>query len=301
MSNRSVLIIDDSAESVLVMSSILGSEPVDVTFSLSGEEGLVMAREQKPDIILLDIEMAGMSGLDVCRELKKENDLNDVPVIFVSGHESESVQLEALSIGAADFISKPYSPAIALARVRIQLAMKELTDKLKDMATTDPLTQLYNRRVFDERLSHEWRRAQRVRYPISMLMIDVDYFKKYNDFYGHPKGDECLKKIASTVKSAARRATDTAARYGGEEFSVMLPEADVSKAISIGKNLCESIQDMQIEHNKSTEGFVTVSVGVSSITPHLSDKDETVLTQAADNALYASKNEGRNRVSYKML
>jgi len=296
MSCRRALIIDDSSESVLVLSSLLREEHLDVRFALSGEEGLNLARQQAPDVILLDIEMDGMSGIEVCRQLKQEPGLQDVPVIFVSGHESEAVQLEALSVGAADFISKPFNPAITKARARNQLAMKQMTDRLKNLATLDALTGLANRRLLDERLNQEWHRAQRLRCPVSMIMVDVDFFKQFNDHYGHSIGDDCLRNIADCIRSVARRATDVAARYGGEEFCILLPETNLSRATERARSLQEAIESLCIPHERSDDGIVTVSAGVASIVPRQTDPASLVV-EMADKALYSAKRAGRNRVA----
>ena len=165
-----------------------------------------------------------MSGFDLLRTLKAESSLADVPVIFITSHSEAGFEVSALDMGAADFIAKPLKSSRVLARVRTQLRVKHMADELRRTATTDGLTGVANRRQFDVSLESEWRRAQRSGEPVSLLMIDVDHFKLYNDLYGHPQGDICLCRVTQALRSTCGRPADLVARYGGEEFMILLPQ-----------------------------------------------------------------------------
>ncbi len=294
---KRVMIVDDSPQCVLVLSSMLRREGLEVSFALSGEEALDLMRQQPVDVLLLDIDLEGMNGIEVCRAVKREPEWSDTPIIFVTGHESEEVQLEALGAGGSDFISKPFSPAVTRARVRNQLAIKTMTDRLKNLAAVDPLTGLANRRQFDERFEQEWFRAMRDGSPLALIMLDVDHFKRYNDTYGHTRGDECLARLAGCMRQSARRASDLVARYGGEEFAIILPGMDAEQVVSWTRRLQELVVEQGIVHEGSEVGVVTISAGMIAQVPVEGEGGPATLLQAADQALYAAKNAGRNCAS----
>src|SRR6202789_1296224 len=219
----SILLVDDDPGAIQLMGRILAGVG-QLRFATNGNDALRLARGSAPDLILLDAEMPGMSGFDLLRTLKAESSLAEVPVIFITSHNEAGFEVSALDMGAADFIAKPLRSSRVLARVRAQLRVKHMADELRRTATTDALTGVANRRQFDELLEREWLRARRSGEPVSLLMIDVDHFKLYNDLYGHPKGDICLRHVAQVLKRACRRPADIVARYGGEEFMILLPE-----------------------------------------------------------------------------
>src|ERR1700691_2989642 len=195
----SILLVDDDPGTIQLMGRILG-EVGKLRFATNGKDALRLARDSVPDLILLDAEMPGMSGFELLKTLKTESSLTDVPVIFITSHNEAGFEVSALDMGAADFIAKPLRSSRVLARVRTQLRVKHMADELRRTATTDVLTGVANRRHFVELLEREWLRARRCADPVSLLMIDVDHFKLYNDLYGHPKGDICLRHVAQVLK-----------------------------------------------------------------------------------------------------
>ena len=274
------------------------------------------------DLILMDIIMPDVDGIEACRNVKKREWLADVPVIMVTATtEKDNLQL-AFSAGAMDFIKKPLDRVELLARVRSALRLKHETarrkaretellevtrqlkaanERLQNLSFLDGLTGIANRRHFDQELLQESRRAKREKTPLSLIMLDIDYFKAFNDTYGHLKGDDCLKTVAATLKNTLKRSGDFAARYGGEEFAVVLPNTDAVGAAIIAEELRASIERAGILHiNSLCADYVTVSLGVVT---RFSDQAETPddLISAADRALYRSKHEGRNRVSVERL
>lgn len=307
----SILLVDDDPSTIQSLSRMLAGVG-DLRFATSGEDALRLARESAPDLILLDAEMPGMSGFEVCEALKADPTLADVPVIFVTSHSEPEFEVSGFELGAADFIAKPVSPSLVLARVHMQLRMKHSSDALRRIAMVDALTDLANRRRFDEALAHEWRRARRAGDPLSLLMIDVDHFKLFNDRYGHPAGDACLRAVAQAVARASVRPADLVARYGGEEFVVLLPQTRRDGAEHVTRGLLDAVQALSIEHGASSTGpHVTVSVGVACydeasecwgarpVDSRSADLGEPCcqadLVQAADKALYGAKQSGRAR------
>ncbi len=291
-----VLIVDDSPTILAVLSSLLGRD-VKVLEAPGGEEGLRMAREQQPDLILLDVVMPGMDGYEVCRHLKADSRTRDIPVIFLSAMTQESDEAAGLAAGAIDYVTKPVSPAIVRARVRNHLELKRYRDALKDLSMRDGLTGIANRRRFDEYFEQEWSRAQRQEWPLSVMIADVDHFKLFNDGYGHLQGDVCLKRVADILQDSLKRATDLVARYGGEEFAILLPNVDERGAWGIARRLIDGITRAGIPHAHSPVApYVTLSLGIATARPVYDDVRE-VLLEAADRQLYLAKAAGRNRFS----
>src|SRR6202790_198210 len=199
----SILLVDDDPGAIQLMGRILG-DVGKLRFATNGDDALRLAHDSAPDLILLDAEMPGMSGFELLKKLKAQSSLADVPVIFITSHNEAGFEVSALDMGAADFIAKPLRASRVLARVRAQLRVKHMADELRRTATTDALTGVAHRRQFDDLLEREWLRARRSGEPVSLLMIDVDHFKLYNDLYGHPKGDICLKHVAQVLERACK-------------------------------------------------------------------------------------------------
>jgi diguanylate cyclase (GGDEF)-like protein len=282
-------------------------------------QAIEMVRDVRPDLILLDAEMPGMDGFAVCAAIKSDPLFADLPILFVTAHADVDIETTALDLGAVDFIAKPLSPAIVKARVRTHLALKQRTDELHRLAGVDGLTGIANRRTFDSALDHEWRRACRSKSPLSLLLMDVDHFKRFNDHYGHQAGDDCLRSVASALAAASRRPGEVVARYGGEEFAVILPACDQEAALGFAEKLRASVVALQIPHAASdTASEVTISIGVANLTldcialgkdhPGWSGPCPTVdtcregaetLIAAADAALYEAKRAGRNRIALR--
>ena len=303
-----ILLVDDDPATIQVMGRILG-DCAELRFATSGEMALERVREQAPDLLLLDAEMPGMSGFQVCEAMQADAALREIPIIFVTSHSTPDFEVKGLEIGAVDFIAKPINKTLLLARVKTQLRIRQLTDELRHNATVDALTALSNRRAFDEALAREWRRSLRQGEPLSLLMVDVDHFKAYNDRYGHPAGDSCLAAVGAALRASALRPTDIVARYGGEEFALLLPNTARAGAEQLAHRVLGNIEKMDIPHATSAVGrHVTVSVGIASyddesscwITPSADSRFACELActpgdllVAADRALYAAKQGGR--------
>jgi diguanylate cyclase (GGDEF)-like protein len=252
-----------------------------------------------------------MSGYQVCEALKATPSLVDIPVIFVTSHSEPAFEVAGFKIGAADFIAKPVSAALVLARVTMQLRVKSMADQLRRTATVDVVTGVATRRSFDESLEREWRRSRRTGTPLALLMIDIDHFKQFNDRYGHPAGDDCLRVVAQALVGTSMRPADLVARYGGEEFVMILPETPRAGAQQLAHRVLDRVEALEIAHEKSpTAGHVTVSVGVACYdkdsdcwTPPWLESNSgdplrgrygpSALLLAADKALYSAKRTGR--------
>ena len=277
------------------MKDILGND-YDILASTSGEEALVLAASESIDLILLDVEMPGMDGYEVCRKLKQNPYTKNIPVIFVSAANDVQHETKGLEIGAIDYIIKPSNPAIIKARVKNHLELKKYRDILERISLIDGLTGIANRRHFDQTLEKEWRRALRHGDILSLALIDIDFFKKYNDYYGHIAGDQCLQKVGSILTESLKRASDLGARYGGEEFVILLPSTAKEGALAVAERIRSNVEALGISHEMSEVAkHVTVSIGVAAIKPEL-DKVPSNLIRQADSALYQAKNAGRNRV-----
>jgi diguanylate cyclase (GGDEF)-like protein len=292
--NGRVLVIDDAMENIKILHAALQDEH-EVLFAMDGPRALEIARTQHPDLILMDAVMPGMDGYAVCRELFAAPETSDIPVIFVTALSSPEDETRALGAGAADFISKPVNAAVVRARVRTQLTVKRQRDALRALILLDALTGVANRRAFDERLETEWRRCGRNQLAVSLLMVDIDHFKLYNDHYGHPAGDTTLVEVAGAMRRAAGRSQDLVARYGGEEFAILLPQLDAQGATGVARRLMHELELLNLPHAASpTNPRLTVSVGIASMVPgeHSGPAD---LIQVADALLYQAKAGGRNR------
>ncbi|MGY6276640.1 diguanylate cyclase domain-containing protein [Methylomonas sp. MgM2] len=295
-----ILAVDDSPENLDLIKNIL--EPYySVKVAPTGELALHIARTQQPDMVLLDIVLTDINGYEICHELKSNDKTRNIPVIFLTAKRSEADEIQGFKIGGCDYITKPFSPAIMLARIKTHIQLKAKTDLLERLASLDGLTEIPNRRAFDNALERQFNQAQRTRTPLSLLILDIDYFKKFNDHYGHPMGDECLRRVASTLMEITHRPEDLVARLGGEEFAILLPNTDSTGATMRAEQYRASVEGLNIQHESNDPTrCVTISIGAATITPkqtnHISD-----LLKAADKSLYQAKNQGRNQVCYKNL
>jgi diguanylate cyclase (GGDEF)-like protein len=292
--NGRILVVDDAMENIQILNAALQDEH-EVLFAMDGPRALEIARTQAPDLILLDAVMPGMDGYAVCRELFSASETSDIPVIFVTALTSPEDETRALDAGAADFISKPVNAAVVRARVRTQLTVKRQRDALLALILLDALTGVANRRAFDERLEAEWRRCGRAGLAVSLLMVDIDHFKLYNDRYGHQAGDATLVEVSGAMLRAAGRSQDLVARYGGEEFAILLPQLDTQGATGVARRLMHELELLDLPHAASpTSPRLTVSIGIASMVPD-EHAEPSSLIQAADALLYQAKAEGRNR------
>jgi diguanylate cyclase (GGDEF)-like protein len=318
-----VLVIDDTPPNLHLLISMLTRRGYDVRGVSDGLTALSTMQEELPDLVLLDINMPNMNGFQVCEQLKSSEHTHDIPVIFISARDEVLDKIQAFAVGGVDYITKPFQIAEVLARVENQLALRRLqrqlqeqnerlkqeidsriiaenllqqaNEKLGQLVNLDGLTQLANRRRFDEYLEQEWQRLARENLPLSLIMCDIDFFKNYNDTYGHVAGDDCLRKVSLLIKESVRRPADLVARYGGEEFVLVLPNTDIEGAMAIAETIRLGLLELVIPHEDSAiSKLVTLSMGVTSLVP-LFDSQPSVLLTAADYALYRAKELGRNQ------
>ena len=283
-----VLVVDDEEIICAVFAEMLREYGCyDVLTTTNGLEVVEILRRDPFDVVLLDMSMPAISGLDVLRQITQTFD--ELPVIIVTGHGSIEDAVESMQAGAADFVTKPV-PASVL-HLRIQSVLEHA--RIRRLARTDGLTELLNYRTFQERLVQEVARAERYNRPLSLLMIDVDYFKEYNDRYGHPRANLVLRELARLLGEMSR-ISDTVARCGGDEFAVILPETDSVSARNIAERLRAHVEGhLFLGEERMPRGTLTISIGAGT---HVSGGTKDTLLQAADTALYAAKRNGRNRV-----
>ena len=285
-----ILVIDDAPVNVEMLVSIL-RDTYDVVSATDGDRGLALARtDPVPDLILLDIAMPAPDGHEVCRRLKADEATRNIPVIFVTSNDSESDETAGIDLGAVDYIKRPLSISILLARVRTHVSLRRQALTIERLASMDGLTGLANRRCFDQTLKKEWARAQRAREPVGLLFADIDHFKRFNDTYGHGAGDGILRQVAGRVQQAARRPSDLAARYGGEELVMVLPNTSVDGV----RQVAEALR-AEVERLGGPLGGLSISIGCHAMVPTPGVEPSALLEQA-DAALYRAKREGRNRV-----
>ncbi len=291
-----LLVVDDQPVNIQTLYQAFSADH-QVLMATSGEQALTLCASHQPDLVLLDVMMPVMDGHEVCRRLKSDPATRDIPVIFVTAHNDEAAETLGLELGAVDFISKPINPKIVRARAKTHLTLKAQSDLLRQWVYIDGLTGVHNRRHFDERLAAEWGRAVRNGTPLSVVLLDVDFFKRYNDRYGHQAGDDCLRQIAAALKEGLRRPTDLVARYGGEEFVCLLPDTDLGGAILLAERLGQQVFARQIEHaDSSVAPVVTVSLGVCGKHEEAAGTAEALL-RGADAQLYVAKSRGRHQVA----
>lgn len=298
-SQQTVLIVDDAPENLDIIGSIL-CQDYTIMVSTSGVKALEIAETQLPDLILLDVIIPDMDGYEILQQLKNNEQTKDIPVIFVTAKDSIYDEERGLRMGAADYISKPIRAPILKHRVANQLKIVSQQKLLQEMCQIDHLTQIANRRRFDSQLYNEWHKAMRSSCPISLAIIDVDYFKKYNDFYGHAMGDNVLKAIAKTLAVYTKRAGDLVARWGGEEFAILSAEPNALKARDLANIVCQKVAELNVPHCKSDiADHVTISIGGVTLIPEQNMPDSLILIEQADNCLYQAKISGRNQVKWK--
>ena len=253
----------------------------------------MLAETKLPDVILLDAEMPDMNGFEVCQHLKKKEQTAHIPIIFITSHSGSDFEMKVFDAGASDYINKPLNPRVVLARASLQLNYKRALERLEHLSLTDGLTGLYNRRAFDTKFSLEFTRAQRSGIPITLLMLDIDEFKKYNDHFGHVMGDVCIQQTASALLETVQRTTDFVARYGGEEFAIVLPDTDLEGAKYFAESILNNILNLNISHAPTAKrSNVTLSIGYYSLIPTHKDSYEDLL-KTTDAALFKAKENGR--------
>ncbi|HIK27622.1 MAG: PleD family two-component system response regulator [Oscillatoriaceae bacterium SKW80] len=306
-----VLIIEDDRTTRLLLRRAMEKEGYRVAEASDGEQGLANYTRLKPDIVLIDAMMPVMDGFTCCRhlqafgggELPEATIFARTPVLMITSLDDPESVDRAFEVGASDFVTKPIHWAVLRQRVRRLIQQSQLyrqleaaNRELQRLATLDALTKVANRRRFDEFFQREWRRMMREQAPLSLILCDVDFFKAYNDTYGHQAGDDCLQLVAAAICEAVKRPGDLVARYGGEEFAVILPRTDAIGAVVVAEEIRTKVAGLQIAHNSSTvKNFVTLSLGVACTVPSPDSSCEQLLEQA-DKALYEAKAGGRDRV-----
>lgn len=293
-----VLVVDDEKRNLKILTILLRHD-VDVIVAGDAQQALEKAKRFNPDLILLDVVMPGMDGFDVIKILKKDMATHMIPVIFITALSETKDEEKGLNLGACDYIQKPFQLAIVKARVKLHLQFVKQRKMLEQMANIDPLTSLANRRRYEEVLDNEWAAMQRNQQPLSLVMVDIDYFKQYNDRYGHAAGDTVLEQISLSLSKQLKRPRDFIARYGGEEFVIILSECNKEGAIKTIENCVAGIEQLQIEQQLPDEmRVVTISAGGTTCFPHLQDCKTDIL-KIADDMLYQAKNRGRNRLQWE--
>ncbi len=290
-----LLLVDDQPMNIRVLHQLFRYE-CDVHMATGGEQAIEVCKALLPDLILLDVVMEGMDGHEVCRRLKADPLTQDIPIIFLSANGEEDDEAIGLELGAVDYIGKPFNPMIVRARVKTHLTLKRQGDYLRSMAMLDGLTGVANRRKLEARLEAAWSQACRDNGPLSLIMIDVDYFKKYNDHYGHQRGDQCLRRLAMALAATLNRPYDLLARYGGEEFACLLPDTDLAGAERVAQKMLAAVAELRIEHLASDVGpQVSLSLGVATVQASARLTPQELL-RCADEQLYLAKAGGRARV-----
>ncbi|MEM7227485.1 MAG: diguanylate cyclase [Planctomycetota bacterium] len=291
-SRAKVLVIEDSDFIHRLLKVRLRQEPLEIVSAHDGTSGMAMVHSANPDVILLDVQLPDISGFNVLAQLKADAELREIPVILISSNDDVETKVRGLDLGAIDFVPKPFNIAELKARLRSAIRIYSLIRLLAQRAQIDGLTGLWNRTFFDDRLTQEIATARRHKRPLSLIMCDIDHFKRINDEYGHPFGDQALQTIGTLLDDG--RASDVACRYGGEEFAIILPDTDLNDAALVAERLRERFATMTWDGRDDLR--ITASFGVSQLNMTTSAANSIVLIQAADDALYDAKNAGRNRV-----
>jgi diguanylate cyclase (GGDEF)-like protein len=312
LSKLKVLIVEDSKVALKAISGYIENMGVQPLLAENGHDALELYSRERPDIVLLDIILPDTDGYEVAKEIRRLQGKDEwTAIIFLSVMSKDEDLARGIEVGGDDYIMKPVGSVVVQAKVRamyrlvqMQRALVKMAAQLNDanqelqrLSMTDGLTGIANRRMFDVSLAREWRRCMRLNKPLSVVMLDVDYFKKYNDRYGHQDGDDCLVAVAQEVARSAPRPGDLVARYGGEEFVMILADTDEDGANWVAERIRQHVAGLNLPHKDSLDGHVTVSCGISSVIPS-QELSVEMLVKSADNALYLSKNQGRNTSTF---
>jgi diguanylate cyclase (GGDEF)-like protein len=305
------LVIDDTLTSLTLVSQQLRRMGIEPLVAQDGATGIELFKQHRPELILLDVVMPGLDGYEVVKRIRQlERDGEWTPIILLAAHSSDEDLERGIAVGGDDYLVKPISEVVLTAKVRamqriaqmrfslLMLARRldETNRELTRLSAVDGLTGIANRRQFDEFMTREWGRGMRHETELSVLMCDVDFFKQFNDLYGHQAGDECLQTVARTLGARIKRPTDLVARYGGEEFAIILPDTDINGAQLLAEAMRAEIEHLALTHGNSPKGIVTLSIGVACRVPNRAARGSAALIKAADEALYQAKAGGRNRV-----
>lgn len=290
-----VLIVEDDITNREIIFDCL-KDDYEVFIADSVKSAMAIMDYQPIDIGLFDIGLPDGSGLDLCRMVKSDHDkYGGLSIIFITAMDKPADEVRGLQLGGSDYISKPINTAVLSARVELQVTLKRKSLLLEELARIDGLTEIPNRRAFDDHLEKSWSHARRINVPLSLAILDIDYFKQFNDVYGHPAGDSCLKRLAKCLQEKIKQGSDHIARFGGEEFVVVLFDCDNQQATQIIEMLLSSFRVLNIPHSGSEVADVaTFSAGVCSVIPKTQEQESFLM--AADKLLYEAKKRGRNQV-----
>lgn len=293
-----VLAFDDQDILLQTLDAVFSADH-ELMVSDESSRAVEMAAQFQPDVILLDVVMPGMDGYQVLESLRVDPQTRDIPIIFLTARSDPESEARGLSLGAVDFITKPFDARVLRARVNTHITLKRQRDLLRRWVFVDGLTGIANRRHFDEQLGLEWGRAERSDKPLSVLLVDIDWFKRFNDTLGHQAGDDCLRLVARAIQSSMRRPGDLAARYGGEEFVCLLPETDEAGAAHLAEALRQRVPQEVVAAGEHQPAWprVTVCVGVGTRRAGVSRSASDLLAEA-DHNLYRAKEGGRNAVRF---
>jgi len=292
--SKKILIVDDEKMNIIALAHFL-KQQYEIIVAVDGASALEAAEKHVPDIILLDVLMPDMNGFDVLVRLKDSAATMHIPVIFITGLSGAGDEARGLSLGAVDYITKPFNKSIVKARIKTHLKMSEYVHTIERLCMLDSLTGLPNRRGFDTRMNAEWGRAHREKRPLGLIMLDIDKFKTYNDTYGHPQGDILLIAIADVLIKTLNRPTDFSSRWGGEEFIVLLPDTGIEGTLKIAEQLRVNVRDTTVPCADGKMTSATISLGAVSMVPGENDSPANFIS-GADKLLYNAKRNGRDRV-----
>jgi diguanylate cyclase (GGDEF)-like protein len=325
----SILVVDDRPNNIELLTVILTLQGYRIEQADQGNSAISSVMARPPDIILLDISQPEMDSFEVCQKLKADPNTQDIPIIFISAVNETNRKIKAFDYGASDYITKPFQIEEVIARINSQIQISRLKIELKaknahlerellkrqlvekkllnlnqqlgKLAAIDGLTQVANRRIFDEFFSREWQRGQREQQHLSLILGDIDHFKLYNDNLGHQSGDFCLREVAQTITKTVRRPADLVARYGGEEFAIILPQTSAQNALQVAETIRFQVKQLALPHPESSVGdYVSLSLGVTCVIPQPKyTKKQLLIT--ADKALYQAKKQGRDRSILEVL
>ncbi|MFH0962626.1 MAG: diguanylate cyclase [Planctomycetota bacterium] len=293
MTAKKILVVEDSPTQAQVVRVVLERAGYEVLLAADGVQGLEIFGSAAPDLVLLDVNLPRKNGFEVCAEIKKAETEDFTPIIMLTEKTDLDSRVKGLTLGADDYLPKPFDAAELQARVRAMLRIKEAEDRVRRLSVTDELTELYNRRFLMKRLSEELAHAERHNVGVGCVLLDIDHFKQVNDSYGHQFGDTVLRGVAKLIRGCARE-EDVAARYGGEEFVLVLRNTDARAAEIVAERLRTKIAETVFHHDRE-EVRLTVCCGVASFPDTVSQCSVDSLLRGADSALYLGKRQGRNR------
>lgn len=289
-----VLVVDDQPNNIQLIYQLLKND-YDILMATTGQQAITVCKEHRPDLILMDVMMPDMSGWETCRIIKRTQEIANTPVMFITALTEEDDENACWDAGAVDFLKKPINANTLKHRIKAHLTLKHQSDLLRSLAYLDGLTGISSRRYFDQYIEAQVAQAFRKQEPLSVLLIDIDYFKQYNDRFGHLAGDDCLRHVAKLIQSCCLRPADLGARYGGEEFVMVLPDTNQEGLEHIAQRLKEALQEKAIAHPQSPTKLLTVSAGGATYMPGASPCKTEQLLVLADTMLYQAKGQGRNQ------